>query len=107
LLWSRWSADFSNGGDTRATRELLASVAIELPTETSPHQMQVTFGQRSMPEVHLNSVPLPHATWKVSAAGKVIQATPFAQLPTAFLGDLGLMNLGGSCVFEQPRLAYQ
>ena len=110
LLWSRWSADLSNndpGDSPPAARELLASVAIESASEPSLHQLQINCGQRAMPEVHWNGVPLPHAKWKLSAAGQAVQATPFAQLPTAFLGNLGLMNLGGSCVFEEPRLAYQ
>ena len=108
LLWSRWTATLNDKGENQpATRELLATVEIDPTIETSQHQLQVTCGQRSMPEVRWNDVPLPHAKWQVTAAGQSIKATPFAQLPTAFLGDLGLMNMGGSCVFTKPRLAYQ
>ncbi len=105
LRWSRWKANLSD--NQPPTREILATVAIERASKPSPCQLRITFGQRSMPEVRWNDAPLPHAKWEVTAAGQSLQATPFAQLPTMFLGDLGLMTLGGSCVFLKPRLAYQ
>ncbi len=108
MVWSRWTADLSNQSETsQAGRTLLATLAIEPTIGQSRDQLQITCGRRSMPEVRINGTPFPHASWKLTEAGNQLQATPFAQLPTAFLGDLGLVNVGGLCVFEQPRLAYR
>jgi len=107
MVWSRWTVSLSDQGQQQATREVLATIAIAPTTNALRDQLQITCGRRSMPEVRRNGGPLPHASWQLSDAGRQLQATPFAQLPTAFLGDLGLVNIGGSCVFEQPRLAYR
>jgi len=95
--------DHDRSSDTQPAQMVWSRWAVSL----SDHQLQITCGRRSMPEVRRNGGPLPHASWQLSDAGRQLQATPFAQLPTAFLGDLGLVNIGGSCVFEQPRLVYR
>ena len=108
MVWSRWTVSLSNQvQQPQTTRERLATIAIEPTSDALRDQLQITCGRRSIPEVRCNGVPLPHASWQLSDTGRQLQAIPFAQLPTAFLGDLGLVNIGGSCVFEQPRLAYR
>ena len=82
-------------------------MAIESTTDGLREQLQITCGRRSIPEVRINGAPLPSASWNLSAAGEQFQAMQVTQLPAAFLGDLGLVNNGGHCVFEYPRLAYR
>ena len=108
MVWSRWTVSLSDQNEPpQATRELLATMVIESATDGLREKLQVTCGRRSIPEVRINGDPLPSASWKLSAAGKQFQAIPVDQLPAMFLGDLGLVNNGGHCVFEQPRLAYR
>ena len=107
VAWSRRTVNLSGQGEPHATREILATVAVDLTSHVLREQLQITCGRRSVPEVRINGDPLPSASWKLTAAGRQFQATPVAQLPAAFLGDLGLLNVGGRCVFEQPRLAYR
>lgn len=108
MVWSRWKVDLSTQSEgAEAKRELLGSLAFEPMIGMSREQLQITCGRRSMPEVRINGDPLPHASWKLTGAGRLLQATPFAQQSNAFLGDLGLVNIGGRCLFEQPRLAYR
>ena len=108
MVWSRWTVSSSNQSQQQhAAREILATIAIKQTSNTLRDQLQITCGRRSMPEVRRNGDPLPLGQWNLTATGRKLQATPIAQLPTAFLGDLGLVSMGGSCVFEQPRLAYR
>ena len=108
MVWSRWTANLSDQSEQPHTkREVLATMAIESTTDGLREQLQITCGRRSIPEVRINGDPLPSASWKLSAAGKQFQAMQVTQLPAAFLGDLGLVNNGGHCVFEYPRLAYR
>ncbi len=96
MVWSRWTANLNNQSETpNAKRETLATLAIEPTIGVSRDQLQITCGRRSMPEVRINGAPFPDASWNLTEAGRQLQATPFAQLPTAFLGDLGLVNVGG------------
>ena len=106
MVWNWWIVGLSNPNKPQVDRQILATAPIDPTAIESRVQLQITCGRRSMPEVRINGDPLPHESWDLSVAGRLLQRIPAAQLSTTCLGDLGLVNVGGLCVFEQPRLAY-
>ena len=107
MVWTWWIVGLSNPNKPQVQRQILATAPIDPTAIESRVQLQITCGRRHMPEVRINGDPLPHASWDLTVAGRLLQKIPAAQLSTTFLGDLGLVNVGGLCVFERPRLAYQ
>ena len=106
MVWSWWIVGLSNPNKPQVDRQILATAPIDPTAIESRVQLQITCGRRSMPEVRINGDPLPHESWDLTKTGGLLQKIPAAQRSTTSLGDLGLVNVGGLSVFEQPRLAY-
>ncbi len=105
LLWSQWQAQRIDGR-LEAQRTSLAEVAVELQQRSQGQTLQVTCGRQGMPEVLWNGQPLHETMWQLALEARKLQRLSAAQLPTAYLGRLGLLNDAGSSEFLQPRLAY-
>ena len=105
LLWSQWTAK-RTGGKTITHQTALAEVEVELSANSQSQRLQILCGRQGMPEVAWNGQSLHESMWQLSIEARKLQRLSAGQLPTAFLGRLGLMNMQGSTTFLQPRLAY-
>lgn len=104
LVWSKWHVE-KRHEETVARQTPLAEVPVEL-THPDVGQLQVTCGRQGMPEVRWNGKRLDESIWQFAFEARSIQRMSTAQLQTAYLGRLGLVNSGGSTTFVQPQLAY-
>jgi len=105
LLWSQWTAKRADSR-TSLQHTPLAEVPVELEDNAKGQRLQITCGQQGMPEIVWNGKKLHESMWQLSVEGRALQQMSVSQLPTAFLGRLGLLNTHGSTTFIQPRLAY-
>ncbi|NOZ41045.1 MAG: protein kinase [Planctomycetes bacterium] len=105
LLWSQWTAK-RMGGEILTQQTALAEIAVELSANSPGQRLQVVCGRQGMPEITWNGRQLHESMWQLSLEARNHQRLSAGQLPTAFLGRLGLLNTQGSTTFIQPRLAY-
>lgn len=105
LLWSQWTVE-QKEGDTNLQHTSLAEVPVELKALPQGQQLQITCGRQGMPEIAWNGEKLHESMWQLSVEARALQRMSVSQLPTAFLGRLGLLNTKGNTTFIQPRLAY-
>lgn len=104
LLWSRCHAPHAGGPDIR--REMWAEVAVAMGPDGAPRRLEACFGRTGMPEVSWNGIVLDPGAWSLSTEGKAHQRLAAGQLPSAFLGKLGLVNGNGRSTFLRPTLTY-
>lgn len=105
LLWSQWTAKRSASG-IDVQRTPLAEIPVTLVSRSDGQQLQVTCGRQGMPEIEWNGKALHESLWQFSSEARPLQRMSVGQLPTAYLGRLGLVNSAGSTTFINPRLAY-
>ncbi len=105
LLWSQWTAKRAEG-EIITHQTALAEVAVELSASSQGQRLQVVCGRQGMPEITWNGQRLHESMWQLTIEARNHQRLSAGQLPTAFLGRLGLLNSHGSTTFIQPRLAY-
>ncbi len=105
LLWSGWRAE-RRAGSLHTTRKAWAEAAVEIDDSHNAQQLNVTLGLSGLPVVHWNNSKLDATQWKLSNEGRLRQQLSVEQLPHAFLGQLGLVNVSGANQFLRPRLLY-
>ena len=104
LTWNLWTAT-RRGEQLDATSTPLAEISVQLNADTS-QQLELTIGRQGMPEVKFNGDKLHESMWKFTHDARNLQRLSPAQLPTTFLGRLGLVSRKGNHTFERPQLAY-
>ena len=105
LSWNLWTAT-RQGDQVSATCTPLAEIAVKLSANAPAQQLELTMGRRGMPEIKFNDGKLHESMWKFSLEARNHQQLSSTQLPTAFLGHLGLISGKGKHTFERPQLAY-
>ena len=105
LAWNLWTAT-RKGKQLSATFVPLAEIAVEQNADAPTQQLELTIGRRGMPEIKFNGDKLHETMWKFSLEARNHQRVSPAQLPTAFLGQLGLISGKGDHTFVRPQLAY-
>ena len=105
LTWNLWTARQRNEKLT-ATRTPLSEIAVNLNTDAPAQHLMLTLGRQGMPEITFNGDKLHETMWRFSQEARKLQRLSPTQLPTAFLGKLGLISSKGSHTFERPQLTY-
>ena len=109
LLWSQWTAQRtaeSEEGEITTHQTALAEIKIEISPNSQPQHLQVVCGRQGMPEIAWNGQRLHPSMWQLSVEARNHQRLGAGQLPTAFLGRLGLLSPQGNTTFLQPQLGY-
>ena len=105
LLWSQWTVQRSEQNiNTHQTP--LAEIEVDMSANPQGQRLQIICGRQGMPEIAWNGIKLHESMWHLSLEARNLQQLSAGQLPTAFLGRLGLLNTQGNTTFHQPRLAY-
>jgi len=105
LTWNLWTAT-RTGERLTATHTPLSEIAVKLNQGAASQQLVLTFGRQGMPEITFNGDKLHQTMWKFSQEARNHQRLSPTQLPTAFLGQLGLFSSNGKNTFQRPQLAY-
>ena len=105
LTWNLWTAK-RRGEQLTATCTPLAAIAVKLSADAPTQQLELIVGRQGMPEITFNGDKLHETMWKFSFEARNHQRLSPTQLPTAFLGHLGLISGKGSHTFERPQLTY-
>jgi len=105
LAWNLWTASWQ-GDHLAAICTPLSEIAVKLSEAALAQQLVLTFGRQGMPEITFNGDKLHQTMWRFSQEGRKRQRLSPTQLPTAFLGQLGLISGKGSHTFERPQLSY-
>ena len=105
LTWNLWTAT-RHGKQLATTCTPLSEIAVKLSEDAPAQQLVLTFGRQGMPEITFNDNKLHETMWKFSLEARDRQRLSPTQLPTAFLGQLGLVSSKGSHTFERPQLTY-
>ena len=105
LTWNQWEVTKTDNQPT-IEHVTLAETPVELAYTSDGQRLEVVCGRQGMPEVTWNGRRLHATIWQVSAEARALQRLSAGQLPTAFLGRLGLVNYSHTTTFTQPRLAY-
>jgi len=105
LTWNLWTAKRRDKKLT-ATCTPLAEITVKLNADAPAQQLEVTVGRQGMPEITFNGDKLHESMWKFSLKARNLRRLSATQLPTAFLGQLGLISSKGSHTFERPQLTY-
>lgn len=105
LTWNQWTIVKAASTPT-VQRIALGEVVVDLARTSKGQHLHVACGTQGMPVVTWNGQRLHASTWQLSTEGRAQLRLSAAQLPTEFLGRLGLVNSQNSTKFVQPRLAY-
>ena len=105
LTWNLWTV---NGAvkEGAAPYTPLAEIAVKIRQDTPAQQLVLTFGRQGMPETTFNGDKLHESMWQFSREARNHLRVSPTQLPTEYLGHLGLFSSKGQHTFEKPRLAY-
>jgi len=105
LTWKLWTAK-RQGKQLTANCTPLAEIAVKLNADAPTQQLELIVGRQGMPEITFNGDKLHETMWNFSFEARNHQRLSPTQLPTAFLGHLGLVSGKGSHTFERPQLTY-
>ena len=105
LTWSLWTAT-RRGKQLTATSTPLAEIDVQLNVDAPNQQLELTIGRTGMPEIKFNGDKLHESMWQLTREARNLQRLSPTQLPTTFLGRLGLVSRKGKHTFERPQLAY-
>lgn len=105
LTWNLWTAKRRDKQLT-ATCTPLSEIAVKLSADEPSQRLMLTLGRQGMPEIRFNGDKLHESMWNFTQEARNLQRLSPTQLPTAFLGQLGLVSGKGSHTFERPQLTY-